>query len=536
MDSAVDYINQHDIGRMMATMFTKVTKMKPDNPALFLKDYLLAELAKRDAAVAPQNRWAQWQVNASTSPLDASTGTPTTFETPKTCGSTAAVFGSPTNPQLMDWTNNVDEDEENFNADAPKKASRFSAVPPSPPDMFEKVDSATRIQTQFRGHCARGIYTKKIESRKQEAAMAELLYSATLIQARYRGFFTRWRSASKASRQSTPQPTDASLRNAAPSGAKADQPKVSPMLLSGGYISFGPKGPLQIGAPYAAIRKILDVADVQNLMSTEGLNLLRNTPTVCTHGIPSERGSASPMSLTIPIRIDSPGLGPAHAAISKLVRAASPDLQGVALLRDLAKCTGVSQDGYPDLAKVLKASDAHLLNAGQPLFLLGLAMNREDMGCYGHEAPEADSEDGGDTEFPALAKLLSLSDPKPGQPLSLLHQAMASRAEDGVCSGDNQHGPWVEHYSSLAKLMEATSPDAAQTLLPSLVGAADYDVTPTTYSALSKLCQAADEGTGSQSTQEDHNSLHALLAAADGQLWRGEGLEWLSGMLSRSAN
>ena len=31
--------------------------MKPDNPALFLKDYLLAELAKRDAAVAPQNRW-----------------------------------------------------------------------------------------------------------------------------------------------------------------------------------------------------------------------------------------------------------------------------------------------------------------------------------------------------------------------------------------------------------------------------------------------------------------------------------------------
>ena len=31
--------------------------------------------------------------------------------------------------------------------------------------------------------------------------MAELLYSATLIQARYRGFFTRWRSASKASRQ-----------------------------------------------------------------------------------------------------------------------------------------------------------------------------------------------------------------------------------------------------------------------------------------------------------------------------------------------
>ena len=47
--------------------------------------------------------------------------------------------------------------------------------------------------------------------------------------------------------------------------------------------------------------------------------------------------------------------------------------------------------GYPDLAKVLKASDAHLLNAGQPLFLLGLAMNREDMGCYGHEAPEADS-------------------------------------------------------------------------------------------------------------------------------------------------
>ena len=42
---------------------------------------------------------------------------------------------------------------------------------------------------------------------------------------------------------------------------------------------------------------------------------------------------------------DSPGLGPAHAAISKLVRAASPDLQGVALLRDLAKCTGVSQDG-----------------------------------------------------------------------------------------------------------------------------------------------------------------------------------------------
>ena len=27
MDSAVDYINQHDIGRMMATMFTKVTKV-----------------------------------------------------------------------------------------------------------------------------------------------------------------------------------------------------------------------------------------------------------------------------------------------------------------------------------------------------------------------------------------------------------------------------------------------------------------------------------------------------------------------------
>ena len=35
--------------------------------------------------------------------------------------------------------------------------------------------------------------------------------------------------------------------SAAPSGAKADQPKISPMLLSGGYISFGPKGPLQIG-------------------------------------------------------------------------------------------------------------------------------------------------------------------------------------------------------------------------------------------------------------------------------------------------
>ena len=50
-------------------------------------------------------------------------------------------------------------------------------------------------------------------------------------------------------------------------------------------------------------------------------------------------------------------------------------------------------------------------------------------------SPRFSAEDGGDTEFPALAKLLSLSDPKPGQPLSLLHQAMASRAEDGVCSG-----------------------------------------------------------------------------------------------------